>query len=233
MSDIYSKIINTIYDNRISSTEVADALNKTGVLQGISPFIQKKFAVGEVFYAYAHSESNFDLHKQLEKVPFNSIIFIDTFNCNKRAVFGDIVSKYLSLYKRASAIVINGFVRDAHSIRKENYPLWAKGATPLGCFNKKTETNNNLKIEIEKRKAIFEESIMVCDDSGCTFISKEKINEETLKRLEFIELQEDIWYYCVDTLKWSTYETICEKKYLKTPEVLPEILRDALKKYNL
>jgi peptide-methionine (S)-S-oxide reductase len=36
-----------------------------------------------------------------------------------------------------------------------------------------------------------------------------QINEELLSKLEFIELQEDIWYYCIDTLKWSTYKTIC------------------------
>ncbi len=73
---------------------------------------------------------------------------------------------------------------------------------------------------------------MVCDDSGCTVISKDRINQETYDRLEFIELQEDIWFYCLDTLKWSTYKTICEKAYLKDKDVLPQILKNRLKKYE-
>ena len=73
---------------------------------------------------------------------------------------------------------------------------------------------------------------MVCDDSGCTIITKENINENFYKKLEFIELQEDIWYYCVDTLKWSTFETICLKNYLKDDNVLPKILKDKLEEYQ-
>ncbi len=233
MSDLKQKIIETIQKNRISSTEVADALGKSGVLRGIFPFIEKKFAVGEVFFAFAHKKSNFFLHKQLENVPENAIVFVDTFDCENRAVFGDLVSKFLTLYKKVSAIVINGFIRDAHSLKKEGYPVWAKGATPLGCENKEVKIDEELRDKIELRRAEFEGGILVCDDSGCTFISPEKINEETLEKLNFIELQEDIWYYCIDTLKWSTFETVSEKKYLKHPEVLPEIFREALKKFNL
>ena len=56
---------------------------------------------------------------------------------------------------------------------------------------------------------------MVCDDSGVVMIPKDKIDEHLLTRLDFIEFQEDIWYYCVDTLKMSTFETVCLKKYLE------------------
>jgi len=39
-----------------------------------------------------------------------------------------------------------------------------------------------------------------------------------LKRLEFVEAQEDIWYECVDRRKWSTFDTVCLKKYLQIKE---------------
>ena len=56
---------------------------------------------------------------------------------------------------------------------------------------------------------------MVCDDSGVVMIPKDKIDEKLITKLEFIEYQEDIWFYCVDTLKMSTYDTVCLKKYLE------------------
>jgi hypothetical protein len=55
---------------------------------------------------------------------------------------------------------------------------------------------------------------MVCDDSGVVKIPKDKINEKLLIKLHFVEFQEDIWFYCIDTLKMSTYDTVVLKKYL-------------------
>ena len=61
---------------------------------------------------------------------------------------------------------------------------------------------------------------MVCDDSGVALIEKQEITEKLFDRLKYIELQEDIWYYCMDSLKMSTFDIICEKKYLSEPGLI-------------
>jgi regulator of RNase E activity RraA len=233
MGNIKEKIINLIERNRISSVEVADALGKTGVLDGIKILNSGKSSVGEVQYIYGHSETNWPIHEQGEKIKEGGILYVDTFECNNKAAFGDLVSKYFVLYKRMKGVVVNGLLRDAHTLKKENYPLWCTGVTPLGCNNVKIELPKHLEAEVEKRRAYFEGSIMVCDDSGCTVIAKENINESTYKKLEFMELQEDIWFYCIDTLKWSTYETVCLKKYLDNKDELPAVLVKMLNEYDL
>ena len=58
------------------------------------------------------------------------------------------------------------------------------------------------------------------------------MNKKLIKSLERIELLEDCWYYCVDTLKWSPYETISLRKYLKDPGSLPERLLNLIGKSN-
>ncbi|MNU05326.1 hypothetical protein D3C72_2500850 [compost metagenome] len=63
------------------------------------------------------------------------------------------------------------------------------------------------------RKEIFDGSIAVCDDTGVVIIPKDKHNDEFIERLEFIEEQEDIWFDCIDRKKWSTFDTVCLKKY--------------------
>jgi len=231
--DIKNQIINLIERNRISSVEVADALGKTGVLGGVQILNHGKFCVGEVQYIYGHSETNWPIHEQGEKLNEGGLLYVDTFGCNDKAAFGDLVSKYFILYKRMKGIVVNGLVRDAHTLKKENYSIWSLGVTPLGCSNVDIEASEEVKRQAEERKSYFEGSIMVCDDSGCTMIAKDRINEDTLKKLEFMELQEDIWYYCIDTLKWSTYETVCLKKYLNNKTDLPKVLVDKLGEYNL
>lgn len=226
------KIINLIKQNRISSVEVADALGKSGVIADPKPLGTGKHVVGEVQYIYGHSESNWPIHEQGETVKPGGILYVDTFLCNDKAAFGDIVAKYFILYKQVEGVVVNGLLRDVHTLKKENYPIWCKGITPLGCYNKEVKLPQSIHDDIEIEKNYLEGSIMICDDSGCTVISKDRINQETYDRLEFIELQEDIWFYCLDTLKWSTYKTICEKAYLKDKDVLPQILKNRLKKYE-
>lgn len=228
MDSTKSKIIDAIIRNRISATEVSDALGKAGVVDGPRALIQERFVCGEVRYIYGHSESNWSLHEQGKDVPDGGILFVDAFDCNDRALFGDIVAKYFILYKQVQGLVVNGFVRDMHILVKQGYPIWARGVTPLGCRNKEVAPTASVLERAEQARAAYEGGVAVADDTGITVIPRDRLSEDTLKRLNFIELQEDIWYYCIDTLKWSTYDTICKKRYLENPDVLPEALRAKL-----
>lgn len=218
--------------NRISATEVSDALGKKGVLDGIDSLNMGKFVSGKVSYIYAHQNSNWPIHEQAQHVEEGSIVYVDMIDCTNMAAFGDLVTKYLVLYKRVKGIVVNGMVRDVPNLRKHSYPVWCKGFTPLGCYNKPVEETEEIKAIVEKNKKIFEGGILTCDDSGCTLIGKDLVTPQTYKKLEQIELQEDIWYYCIDTLKWNTYDTVCLKKYLEQQDVLPPALKDSVKEIS-
>lgn len=211
--EIIEKAIELLESNKISTTEVADVLGKTGQIVDVHALIQGKYVAGEVAVVYAINNSNYEVHRQLAESDIKGkILFVYNVNCD-RAVFGDLVSKYIILYKRAKAIVINGKLRDAHSLIKEKYPIWLQDVSPIGCVNRPNgpEIEEPLWREIQER---YNGSIMVCDDSGVVMIPKEKINEQLLTKLEFIEFQEDIWYYCMDTLKMSTFDIVCKKRYL-------------------
>lgn len=223
--------IKLIEANRISTTEVGDVLGKTGQIEGVHPLNQGMFKAGEVKFIYAINNSNYEVHQQLAEADDieGKILFVYNVNCG-RSVFGDLVSKYIMLYKRAKAIVINGKMRDAHTLIKEKYPIWLQNVSPIGCVNKVNgpAIDEQLYKELKEK---YDGSIMVCDDSGVVMIPKDKINEDLIKKLNFIELQEDIWFYCVDTLKMSTYETVCLKKYL-TEDILPAAMYEKLKEYQ-
>lgn len=232
MPDPLLQIVDTLRRNRISTVEVADALGKVGVQPRLRRLNERHFRAGRVSYVPTWGESNWPLHEGITAVPEDTILYVDVFDCGERAVLGDIICKYLFLYKRIAGLVVNGLVRDSHRLLKENYPIWCLGETPLGCFNRDVTASPALQATINQRRALFENSIMVCDDSGCTQITKENINATTVRRLEWIEIQEDIWYYCIDTLKWTTYETICLKRYLNETDVLPASLRARLNEFS-
>lgn len=213
--DIKQQALDLIEANKISSTEIGDVLGKTGQIEGVRALNQGMFKAGEVKVIYAINNSNYEVHKQLAESDDikDKILFVYNVNCN-RAIFGDLVSKYIMLYKRAKAIVINGKLRDAHTLIKEKYPIWLQDVSPIGCVNRQNGPDIDPAL-LQELKDKYDGSIMVCDDSGVVMIPKDKIDDKLLTKLEFIEFQEDIWFYCVDTLKMSTYDTVCMKKYLE------------------
>ena len=207
------KIIEYIKKNRVSTTEVADCLNKSGVVPDVMPIKQGMFFVGSIKWVYAYNESNYSVHEQIVNTNENEIVFIDVFDCKDRAIIGDLVSKYILLYRGAQAIICNGKMRDARSLLKENYPIWCKGFSPVGCVNSKPA--EELSYINLKNKDYYDGAIAVCDDCGVVIIPKEKHTQEFLDKLHFIEEQEDIWFDCIDRRKWSTFDTVCLKKYLE------------------
>jgi regulator of RNase E activity RraA len=208
----HEKIIDFIRRNRVSSTEVADCLGKTGALPGPTAVNRGHFAVGRVFWAYCYGATNWHLHEQLQGVEAGDVVLVQAFECEDRALFGDIVAKYLLLYRQAAAVVVSAKLRDAPRLIKENWPLWCEGFTPVGCFNHDIGRDLSDAV-VAERKAEYAGTVAVCDDTGVTVIPESLLNEEFLGKLQEIEALEDTWYECIDRRGWSTFETICLKKY--------------------
>jgi len=210
MKQLVTEAINLIEANKISSTEIGDVLGKKGQIEGVHALNKGMFKVGEVAFIYAINNSNYEVHRQLADNDIKGkILFVYNVNCDK-AIFGDLVTKYIMLYKQAKAIVVTGKLRDAHTLIKEQL----EDVSPIGCVNRQNGEDLSVE-EYEQLKTQYEGSIMVCDDSGVVMIPKEKISEQLLAKLNFIEFQEDIWFYCLDTLKMSTFDIVCKKKYLE------------------
>ena len=158
-------IIDYIRRNRVSTTEVADALGKTGVVPGVRAINRGHFRVGSVFWAYAFGETNWHVHEQVQQVQEGDVVLVENFDCGERAIFGDLVSKYLLLYRMAAALVVKGTLRDAHRLVKENWPIWCSGFNPVGCFNTPLDVTIPEEV-IADHRARFDGAIAVCDDTG-------------------------------------------------------------------
>ena len=214
MNDIKNKIISFLRRNRVSTTEVADCLGKSGVIPNIFPVVPGMYVAGEIKYVYAHSESNWSVHEQIQTVPPDTVVLIDAVNVNDRAVAGELIVKYLHLYCQAVAVVTIGKMRDANDLIRNRYPVWCNGYSPVGCFNTLVQENDEVRRATTIGRKKYDGAIAVCDDSGVVTIPKESFSEEFYEQLEHIEKQEDIWFHCIDSNKWTTFDTVCLKKYL-------------------
>lgn len=217
MTEIAEKILTFIKRNRVSTTEVADCLGKSGALEGVMPIHRGQFRAGFVRYIYGHTESNWSIHEQARDVQANEIIVMDGIHVNQRALVGELVCKFILLYKECAAIVALQRMRDANDLIKHQFPVWCTGFTPVGCFNKRVEESAEVQAIVAERKAFYDGSIAVCDDTGVVIIPKTHLTEAFYQKLEAIEEQEDIWFNCIDFRKWDTYDTVCLKRYKEEP----------------
>ncbi len=208
------EIIDYLNRNRVSTTEVADCLGKTGAIAGVFPCNQGYYKAGKIRWVYAYNESNWTVHEQIQDIEEDCVIFVDSFDCSDRAIFGELVSKYILLYKQGRAIVVNGKMRDAAELIRQKWPIWCKGFTPIGCFNEKPLQSVDEKWR-EEHYNLYDGAIAVCDDCGVVIIPKTNINEKFLEKLHFIENQEDMWFDRLDHYKESTFDIVCKKNYLK------------------
>jgi regulator of RNase E activity RraA len=212
MSTVHQQVIEKIKRNRISTTQVADCLDKSGAVEGVRALNPGHHRVGPVFWTYAYNESNWEFHEQICEAPEGAVVLTETFACGNRAVYGELVAKYLILYRQVAALVLRGWLRDAAPLLKERWPLWVEGTTPIGCHNRKNEAPLNPDI-LAQRRAVYAGAIAVCDDTGVVVIPGASVNEALLARLDWIEEQEDIWFDCIDRRKWDTYQTVCLRLY--------------------
>ena len=212
MNDL-ENIIDFCLRNRVSTTEVADALGKSGVLPNVLPLTTGHYRVGPVRTVFTSDNSNYAVHEQIREVQSGEVVIIFAHNCDERAIIGDLVTKFLLLYRGAVAVVVKGLVRDASRLRRDNYAVWSEGVSPLGCYNTPAGAPFPHDLETNLRKE-YQGGIAVCDDGGVTVIPASRITSDTLARLRRIEMQEDIWFFCLDTLKWDTKKIVCDKDYL-------------------
>ena len=207
--------------NRVSTTEVADAMGKSGVFSRVSPVTPNQYRIGPVRCVFTANNSNYAVHEQVRDVCEGEVVIIFAHNCEGRAIIGDLISKYVLLYKGAVAIVVQGLLRDGAALRRESYAMWSEGYHPLGCYNTPVDA---YPAELARQACDqYQGGIAVCDDGGVTIIPPDKLNEEMLRRLQRIEMQEDIWFYCLDTLKWDTKKIVCDKAYLKETNLLSSV----------
>ena len=228
--DISEKIVELIRENRISTTEVADALGKTGSLLGVTSLNRLESAVGKIKVITPFRDSNYLVHKEAELISPGDVVYIKPIEFSNVAIFGELVAKYCLLYRGAAAIVVEGPVRDTERLIRDGYPIWCMGSNPVGAVNIDTGKDFIANSQIVNQ---FEGGVAVCDEGGVVLIPNSAMSTTTLQKLKKIELVEDIWKYCLNTLKWSTYDIVVKKRYEYDQEAIPKKFIDELRELEI
>ena len=227
-----NKIIKILKDLDLTTTEVADALNKTGIIPLCYPINHEhkhdEIKIGYARTMFAANSSNWEVHEDVFKIKNNEIPIIFTENCDDRAIIGELIIKYMVENKGANAVVVHGLVRDLKPLIDNKYPVWCMGVSPIGCVNTASAPFTfEKRVELEKK---YSGGIAICDSSGVIVIQQKNFNQKMIDNLLLIKDQEKIWFYCMDQLGWDTKKIVCEKAYLNESISIPKKLELSLKR---
>jgi 4-hydroxy-4-methyl-2-oxoglutarate aldolase len=226
-----NKIVKIIKDLELTTTEIADALNKTGVIPLCYPINgsnNNEVKIGFVRTVFAANGSNYEVHEDVDKIEDNEIPIIFTENCHNRAIIGELIISYMLEKKGATAVVIHGLVRDLNSLIKNNLPVWSMGVTPIGCVNSiSAPFSLENRLELEKK---YQGGIAICDSTGVIVIQKKNFNQGMIDSLYLIKDKEKIWFYCMNELNWNTKKIVCDEAYLVENIFVPKELELSLKR---
>ena len=203
------RILARIRLDRISTSQIAQCLGPQALLPGLAPLNPGHYRVGPVFWAQALDQRNWGFHEQIRDFPADHVLLVEATGCGQRAVFGELVSKFLMLYRQAQALVVRGWVRDVHTLVRYDWPLWCEGGTPLGCFNRPDQDPASAAQALESGRRAHQGAIAVCDDSGVALIPGPAQGPELLAKLEWVEAQEDRCFDLLDRRKLDTFDILC------------------------
>jgi|APGre2960657404_1045060.scaffolds.fasta_scaffold04245_3 regulator of RNase E activity RraA len=196
-------LLETIISLNLGSSEIADALGKTGSLE-VQPINSGKKVCGECYYIPAFDNTNWNVHEKIKSIPEKAVAVIVGINTD-RAIIGDLICEYLFEFKKVTAVVVIGKIRDIQTIKNHTWPVWCRGFSPVGAFNKKTLPSEDSTCQSIVWEKMLEDTIVICDETGVVVIKKDFPIEDVIA----ISEKEKFWH---EQLRWgkSTFEIVCE-----------------------
>jgi RraA family protein len=91
--------------------------------------------VGPACTVKIYPGDNLMVHKALDIAKPGDVIVVDARGSNANAVLGDTISMK-ARHRQIAGVVVDGYVRDLDAIRELNFPVYARGETPIGPLHR-------------------------------------------------------------------------------------------------
>ena len=119
------------------------------------------------------------VHKALDIAQPGDIVVVDAGSSSMNGILGDLVSTKAQ-HRGIQAFVIDGLIRDVPGIKEVDFPVFARGITPIGPLHRGP---GEINYPISCGGIVVNPGDIICgDENGITVVRKE-FAEELLERL--------------------------------------------------
>ena len=142
---------------------------------------------------------NLMVHKALDIANPGDIIVVDAGGSSLNAVLGDLVSTK-ACHRRISGFVVDGLIRDLPGILKLNFPVFARGITPIGPLHRGP---GEINYPIQCGGIVVHPGDIIVGDLNGVVVVPQEIASDLLRRLRERRDAESSYYAAVTRGEFS------------------------------
>lgn len=117
----------------LSVANIADNMNRFFCVHYSIKGFNKSKLLGTAFTVRTRTADNLLFHKGLEMAKPGDVMVVETRGDEGSAVTGEIMVRY-AMKKGIAGFLIDGLIRDSGTISTLDFPVFAKGASPMGPY---------------------------------------------------------------------------------------------------
>ncbi|GAF18081.1 LOW QUALITY PROTEIN: dimethylmenaquinone methyltransferase family protein [Bacillus sp. JCM 19046] len=166
---------------KLSTTLLSDCIDEPVVMnEEIKPCNPDSVVVGSAVTIDVHEGDNLAVHHAIYHSSPGHVLVVSANGYRTKAVIGELMAAAAEALE-LNGLIIDGLIRDYHTLSQASLPVFSKGAIPEGPTKKGPGTINRV-IECGNR-LIQPGDFIMGDADGVIVIPREKV-EETLTRAE-------------------------------------------------
>ena len=121
---------------KFETPDISDMMNRLYTMDpGIKNRINNDTIIGPACTVKVFPGDNLMVHKALDIAKPGDILIVDAGGSSMNGIIGDLISNKAK-HRGIVAVVIDGLVRDVPGIRECNFPVYARGITPIGPLHR-------------------------------------------------------------------------------------------------
>ena len=162
--------------------DISDLLNR---LYAVDPVIRVLTAdrhtiCGPALTVKVFPGDNLMVHKSLDVLEPGDVVVVDAGGSTLNAVLGDLISTK-ARHRGAAGFVVDGLIRDLPSIQELDFPVFARGTTPIGPLHRGP---GEINFPICLGGVVVNPGDLIVGDSTGLVVVPQSIAEELLGRLK-------------------------------------------------
>jgi RraA family protein len=117
----------------LACANVADAMERMGVVEGITPVWPSARLAGPAYTVWTRSGDNREVHEALDRAAPGDVLVVNGGGDCTRALIGELMATRAAR-RQLAGFVIDGAVRDREALVELGLPVFARAVSPAGPY---------------------------------------------------------------------------------------------------